>query len=429
MHPRGSGFFSFSYATLTLGYLAITLMLFAVPSKPMSIGGVVLAIFLLTDMCIILGVARVRIEEGWVGVASVVWATFVSFYSIIQNISVAWGKKEEEERLTGREETRRSVGEWIAVVMQMVLMVILALVSVLITATLILRARDTNLAPPGKKYYINEESYQVHLACVGNITKSSQPTILIEAGENPVEQSLQPFIDASYQAGSAARYCYWDRPGIAWSDNAPSPHSAGMSADALAEALSAANETGPWILVSAGIGSIPSRIFASRHVLDVEGIFFIDPTHESFLASLAKPSRGFFLWLRGILSPLGVDRLFGALFQGRSREDRIFGISSYQSGKTIKAKLQESLVAGSLTTTELRSANQVQMPDTPLVVVSSGVEVRRNEKWAQGQKDLSGITKKLRAWDIVDGAPHEVWRSEEGRRVLGMRLTELVGGD
>lgn len=428
MHPRGSGFFGFSYATLTLGYLVITLMLFAVPSKPMSIGAVVLAIFLFTDVCIILGVSRIRIEEGWVGVASVAWATFICFYSIIQNVSVTWGKKEEEERLTGREETRRSVGEWMAVMTQIVLMVILALVSILLTATLILRARDSSLAPPGKKYYVNEESYQVHLACIGNTTEHSQLTVLIEAGETPVEQSLQPFIDDTYQTGSISRYCYWDRPGIAWSDNAPSPHSAGMSADTLAQALASANETGPWILVSAGIGSIPSRIFASRHTLNVKGLFLIDPMHESFLPSLGQPGRGFLLWLRGILSPLGIDRLAGALFKGRSREDRVFGISSDQTGKSIKARLQENLVAGSVTTSEIRSARQVQMSDMPLVVVSSGVEVKKSEKWADAQKDLAGLTKTLHAWDVVDGAPHEVWASEEGRRVLGKRLKELVGG-
>lgn len=393
----------------------------------MSIGGIVLAIVLLTDMCIILGVGRIRLEEGWVGVATVVWATFISLYAILQNACVTWGKKEEEERLTGREEPRRSIKEWTAVMSEIVLIGVLSLIAILLTATLILRARDASLPPPGSKYYVNDETYQVHLACVGNTTDTNKPTILIEGGESPVEQSLQPFIDSVYLSGSIPRYCYWDRPGIAWSDNAPSPHSAGMSADTLSEALTQAGETGPWILVSAGVGSITSRIFATRHILNVQGLVLIDPMPESFLSKLANPTRGFFLWLRGILSPLGLDRVFGAIFRARTREDRVLGISSYQSPKFIKAKLQENLVAGSMTASEIRSASQVPMPDTPLVIVSSGVEMK-NRDWAKGQKDLTSITDDLKAWDIIDGAPHEVWRADEGQKVLRRRLGEVVRG-
>lgn len=424
MHSRGSGFFAFSYTTLATGYLLLGLVFFTVPSKPMIIWGSILGFFLLVDTCIIVAVPRLRLEEGWVGIASVVWATAISFYQIIQNRAVSWGKREEEERLTGREETRRSLREWLAVLMEMVFLVILALAAVLFTGTLILRARDVSLAPPGHRYRVHGEAYEVHLACVGNHT-AGEPAILLEGDAGPVEHSLQPFIDDAYRSGAIGRYCYWDRPGIAWSDNAPSPHSAGMSADALSEALALAEETGPWVVVSAGIGSIYSRLFASRHLLEVTGIFLIDPLHEAYLQNVGKPSRGFVLWLRGVISPLGLDRLAGALVRGRTAEDRVIGRSSYQSGKFIKAKLQENLVALSMTAAEIESARHIQMGQTPLVVVSSGQE-SQNPQWEKRQRDLSHITNKLVAWDVVDDAPHEVWTSGEGRRVLEARLKDLV---
>jgi hypothetical protein len=69
------------------------------------------------------------------------------------------------------------------------------------------------------------------------------------------------------------------------------------------------------------------------------------------------------------------------------------------------------------------------MPDTPLVVVSSGIEVHRSNKWAKTQEDLTKITQNLKDWDIVKGAPHEVWRTTEGRQVLEKRLRELVKGE
>ncbi|PKX89665.1 uncharacterized protein P174DRAFT_454682 [Aspergillus novofumigatus IBT 16806] len=433
MHSRGSGFFSFAYTTLTVGYLVIALLFFTIPSKAMTISGIVVAVFLFVDMCIILGVPQLRVEEGWVGIASVVWATLISIFNVLQDRTVAWGKREEEERLTGREETRRSLREWIAVLIETIFMVVIAIVSILFTATLIIRARDASLHAPGQKYLVNGEKYQVHLACVGPLNGTTdgngKPTVLLEGGEGPVEHSLQPFIDNVYKQGLIDRYCYWDRPGYAWSDNAPSPHSAGMAADALSEALALAGEEGPWILVSSGVGSIYSRIFSSRHLLETKGIMLIDAMHEDYLGQVGNAGRGFLLWLRGILSPLGLDRLFGAIFKGRTREDRVYGRSAYQTDKFLKAKLQENLVAESMTASEIQTARHVQMPDTPLVVVSSGVEVRRSNKWAKTQEDLTKITQNLKDWDIVKGAPHEVWRTTEGRQVLEKRLRELVKGE
>ncbi|OJI86952.1 hypothetical protein ASPTUDRAFT_188296 [Aspergillus tubingensis CBS 134.48] len=432
MHSRGSGFSSFAYTTLTTGYLLLGLLFFAIPSKPMSVSGIIIAIFLLIDMILTLAVPRIRLEEGWVGVASVVWAAFISLYTIVQNHSVAWGKREEEERLTGRPETRRPLREWVAVLIQTVFLVIFAIIVILFTATLILRARDASLPAPGKKYYVNGDSYQVHLHCVGNATHSLQndtPTILIEGGDWPVEHTLQPFIHDAYQSGIVPRYCYWDRPGFGWSDNAPSPFSAGMAADALSEALALAGEEGPWILVSASVGGIYSRIFASRHLLEISGIVLIDSLHEDYLSNIGSPGRGFTLWLRGIFTPLGLDRIAGAIFKGRTREDRVYGRSSYQTGKIVKAKLQENLVAESMTSSEIQTARHVQMADTPLVVISSGIEVRKSEKWAKRQEELTKITMNLKNFDIVKGAPHEVWRDVEGRRVIEKRLGELVKKD
>ncbi|OCK93627.1 uncharacterized protein K441DRAFT_677934 [Cenococcum geophilum 1.58] len=74
-------------------------------------------------------------------------------------------------------------------------------------------------------------------------------------------------LKTSCENSTISRYCYWDRPGYAWSDNAPSLHSAGVSADALSEALARAGEEGPWILVSASsvlvelsLGGVQERI-------------------------------------------------------------------------------------------------------------------------------------------------------------------------
>ncbi|KAI9828701.1 MAG: hypothetical protein M1832_001804 [Thelocarpon impressellum] len=428
MHSRGSGFFDFSYTTLAVGNLLVTLLFFANPSKAARISSLVIAVLLLVDAIVIVAVPRLRLEEGWVGIGSVIWATLMSIWTIVTDRVVAWGKREEEERLTGREETRRSLREWCAVLTSTVIFILLIVVVVLLTAVLILRARDASLAPPGERYYVDGDKYEVHLFCEGNRTDASgqvNPTVFVEGGELPVEHGLVPFVASALRNGSIDRYCYWDRPGFAFSDNAPSPLSAGMAADSLSEALARAGEQGPWILVSAGIGSIYSRVFASRHTKQVKSFLIIDGLHEDLLYLVGSPGRGFLLWARGIISPLGLDRLAGALFKGRNREDRVYGRSAYQSGKLLKSKLQENLVANSLTRNEVSAARTILSKKTPLVVVSSGVEVRRDSEWERKQRELTHMTRNLVAWDIVNAAPHEVWRTAEGRQVLEKRLGEL----
>jgi pimeloyl-ACP methyl ester carboxylesterase len=429
MHSRGSGFFDFAFTCLTIGNLLVATIFFVTPAKGLRVTTAIIAVLLAVDMIVILAVPRIRLEEGWIGIASVVWAFLMAVWCILTDRVVAYGKKEEEERLTGRAETRRTLKEWIAVALATVLTVVFIVIVILMTATLGIRGRDSTLKMYGERILVDGDKYAVHLGCVGNATYTEgqkDPTMLLEAGEEPLEYDLEHWAYAAYKNKTISRYCYWDRPGYAFSDNAPSPHSAGMSADALSEALARYGEEGPWILVSAGTGSIVSRIFSSRHMKQVSGLLLVDPYHEDLLHRIGSPSRGFLLWAWGIISPLGTVRLAGALFKGRTREDRVYGRNAYQSGKYIKAQLQENLVADSLTKSELVSARNIQSADTPLAIVSSGIEVKRDSEWERKQKDLTKLTDNLVAWDVVNKAPHQVWQTLEGRHAMEKRLRQLV---
>lgn len=170
---------------------------------------------------------------------------------------VAYGKREEEERLTGRQESRRSLSEWLSVFSATIILIAFAVIVFLFTATLILRASDATLTPPGRRYWVDRHKYEVHIFCQGNATTfdgKQVTTILLEGGENPVKHGLEGWIRDAYQDKIIDRYCYWDRPGLGFSENAPSPLSAGMAIDVLSEALLGADEKGPWVLVSHGVG-------------------------------------------------------------------------------------------------------------------------------------------------------------------------------
>ena len=423
MHSRGSGFFDFSYTTLTIGNLLVALLFFSAPSRAMRVSTGIVASLLLVDMIVILAVPRLRAEEGGVGIASVIWAFVIATWCIIADRVVAWGKREEEERLTGRPETRRTLREWLAVLVATTILAIYIIIVILTTGTLTLRALDAGLPPPGQRYPVDAGKYDVHLSCVGNATGA--PTMLLEAGEHPAEAAFEHWAYAALQNGTISRYCYWDRPGYAWSDNAPSPHSAGMSADALSEALAWAGEEGPWILVSAGYGSVVSRIFASRQ-RGVRGMMLVDPLHEDLLRTVGNPAKGFATWGWGVLSPLGVTRIGGAMFRGRTKQDRVYGRDVGKGGKMLKARLQENLVAESFSLREVGQSRKIQSRETPVVVVSSGVKCGSDAEWRDKQEDLTNLTDRLLGWDVVGQAPHEVWTTLEGRRIMERRLKELV---
>lgn len=430
LHTRGSGFFDFSFTTLTFGMLLNSLIFFTTPATALRIETAITAVILLADVIIIAAVPKLRMEEGWVGIASVLWSFLMATWCIITDRVVAWGKREEEERLTGRPETRRTLAEWIAVLFAAIMQVIFIIIVIFMTATLILRSRDASLEMYGERYFVDDAKYEVHLACAGNVTYNKagdpNPSLLLEAGEEPVEYDLEHWAYNAWKNGTIDRYCYWDRPGYAWSDNAPSPHSAGMSAAALMEALAQAGEDGPWILVSAGYGSLVSRIFSSRNLGSVRGMMLVDPLHEDLLYRIASPGRGFVLWGYGIISPLGIQRLIGSLFQGVTREDRIYGNRAYQGGKFIKAQLQENLVATSLTKNDVAAARTIQGRDLPLVVVSSGINVRSDREWEEGQQKSTNITDHLLDWSVVNKAPHQVWKTLKGREEMEAGLAKIV---
>jgi pimeloyl-ACP methyl ester carboxylesterase len=380
-------------------------------------------------MIVLLAVEKTRYDEGWVGIVSVVWALLMSLWSLLVDRTVKWGKAEEEERLTGRAETRRTLSEWLAVLISTVAYAVMLVAVILMALTIIIRALDAGTPPPGKMYKVDGGKYRIHVYCSGNSTAadgSKTPTVLFEGGERPVEHGLWEFAGNAVNNGSIARYCFADRPGMAWSDSAPSPLSAGFTVDALSEALAEAGETGPWILASAGMGTLYSRVFSVRHGHDVKGMLLIDPLHEDLLGPYASAGRGFLLWLRGVISPLGLDRIPGAIFKGRNSRDRIYGRAAQQSSKFIFAKLQESLVLDSFTKREVQSSRQIQERDTPLVVVSSGKQIKRNPQWEKKQRDLTKLTDELRHWDIVDNAPHHVWETLEGRDKIEKRLKQLL---
>lgn len=219
LHVRGSPFFAFSYASIALLMLVVSLLFFSVPSRPARVLSVITAVFLFVNAIVIVTVPRLRHDEIWVGIASVIWASLMAIWFVVADRTVQWGKAEEEERLTGRPESRRSVLEWVEVLLSTVALAIVALGALLMTCTLTIRGLDSGLAPPGERYWVDGDRYQIHLYCYGNKTDAGgnqTTTVLFEGGEDPVERGLWQFAENAVKNGSISRFCFADRPGMAW---------------------------------------------------------------------------------------------------------------------------------------------------------------------------------------------------------------------
>jgi len=143
-------------------------------------------------------------------------ALFMALWTVAADRTVQWGKTEEEERLTGRPESRRTLFEWVEVTVSSVALLILCIVSILLTCTLIIRALDAGLQYPGTKYAVDGDKYKMYVYCHGSKSRGKLPTVLFEGGEEAVENGLWQFAENAVKNGSIDRYCFADRPGYAW---------------------------------------------------------------------------------------------------------------------------------------------------------------------------------------------------------------------
>lgn len=74
-----------------MGLLLVLLLFFSTPSKAEQVACLVIAVVLVFDVIMILAVPKIRMEEGWVGIASVVWALIIAIWTgtfhILSNIA------------------------------------------------------------------------------------------------------------------------------------------------------------------------------------------------------------------------------------------------------------------------------------------------------------------------------------------------------
>jgi pimeloyl-ACP methyl ester carboxylesterase len=124
---------------------------------------------------------------------------------------------------------------------------------------------------PGKLVDIGGR--RIHLDCRG----AGAPTVVFESG-------LDMYGSLSWSAvqdevAQTTRACSYDRAGILWSDRASDARNGAAIANDLHQALQAAGERGPYVLVGHSLGGPYVMTFAKQFDSEVAGVVFVDASH------------------------------------------------------------------------------------------------------------------------------------------------------
>lgn len=455
-NARGQSFLSLDLVILNIFTGFVTLWWFVVPAYYERLLGYITLALVALDFIVIFTVPILRDQLGLVGNFLVLWTLLNIGLNCFADYYVEKSKQSQEIRYTGRIEKRRTVLELLVITVKILIKLLLLFLFWNISFSIWLSAFDTHEKPWGKMISVDEDNFQVHLSCYGDVLLTAkpgdekpddpQPILLVEGGQHTSSEEFQEWIEELYHLNKINRYCIWDRPGYGFSDSAPSPVSIGIIVDHLLEALKKEKIEGPFSLVGFDIGGLYSRVFASRNPGKIHSLLLVDSWHEDLLLhhpfsgsnkknedkkvfwnvlDLMDTKTGVLLWLKGVVSPLGIIRSTHWLFHPRkySSNSRIFGHDMIHSPKYLRARLQEQVTASILSHNELISSD---IHNVPLSVISSDFMIKNSLNWGSWQRALTKLSDKSIEWVVAENSNHEIWKSAKGREQLQQLLLRLV---
>ncbi|KAJ1554149.1 hypothetical protein HK405_005877 [Cladochytrium tenue] len=174
-----------------------------------------------------------------------------------------------------------------------------ALAAVLLCAAAVLRAVlfvATSSAPLSPHVTssllvpIRHGTHRVHVACAGPVAGTRDPTVVLDADWLQTPRSAWADVlvellgaapaanaNSSTQPLPSVRACWIDRPGYGISDSGPLPQTPARNAETLTQALTAAGEQPPFVLVASGHAAATARLFLRADPRAVVGLVLVRP--------------------------------------------------------------------------------------------------------------------------------------------------------
>jgi pimeloyl-ACP methyl ester carboxylesterase/protein-S-isoprenylcysteine O-methyltransferase Ste14 len=122
--------------------------------------------------------------------------------------------------------------------------------------------------PPGT--FVDVGGRQVHLLCI----VEGSPIVFYEASGFGLSSMQAQTVRE--RVSSRTRVCSYDRPGMGWSDPAPSVLTAGELARDLAVLQDRASLPAPFLIVASSVGGLNAEMFARRYPERVAGLILLD---------------------------------------------------------------------------------------------------------------------------------------------------------
>jgi pimeloyl-ACP methyl ester carboxylesterase len=218
---------------------------------------------------------------------------------------------------------------------------------------------------PGAGQMIDVGGYRLYIECTG----SGSPTVILQAGLGAASSSWAGI--APNVAGSA-RVCAYDRAGHERSEAAAGPQDGVALATDLHTLLERAGVAGPYVLVGHSSGGNYVRVFADRYPDEVAGMVLVDAQPADAFTALPNYP-GFY----------GPYRIFATLAPTLARVGLGFPFGSPADPSGIEAgrSLHDEVIA---LPDALRQAQALTtLGDRPLVVVSAGSDLQAGWPEAQ----------------------------------------------
>lgn len=424
---QGSGFESFTVTLLGVLSIAATLTFYKSPSPSDRTLNLLCVFFLVVDMLLISLVEQLRRRIGVLPMLfSFGGCAIACLLGSFSDTVVQHAREEEQERILGHSSTHRSFLEWVGVIASNILRTGFLFLVILLSINLIFDASDSHTAvgslvrvgglPDGN----GNDGTLIHIAC--SPAGVDGPVAIIEAGETSGED-MHEWVQ---RARGLKAVCYWDRPGFGLSDNAPSP----LAIEATISYLYAALESElsnfkdeRLLLISHGVGSLYSRVFANKVSDQLAGLMLIDAQHEEYFYSEQTALHGLREFIRGITAPLSLQKI-GGVIRGLGAEDRLFGLLTFTQARLHKSLLQQQVSANRKSALDISLASASLPGDIPILVVSSAQSCL-DKTWSRYQRLLLKLSERVVAWKILDG-PHNLWWNTRARRELTSQLESFA---
>lgn len=276
------------------------------------------------------------------------------------------------------------------------------------------RYLTTNYEPPGEMIDIG--THRLHLYCSG----SGRPPVLLEAGSG---LAYVNWVAVQTVLSGVTRTCSYDRSGLGWSEQGPTPPSANQATDELVRLLDAAGMTGPWVVVGHSLGGLYAQQLLNLHPQRVAALVLVDSTGVGAEKLPEDPGSGppsLLESYRPLLSLVGLHRLSLPVVP---ESDRTWvGRELHATSKHVRRGAAEWWgIPASIE--QVREA-MTDWGDTRVVVLQAGSEgwpasysasdrAQADRVWTAVQKDLAGRSSRSR-YLVVEESGHGIpWEAPE----------------